>query len=829
MDIQVQYALEVMEGLAATVEQGVYRLISYTPLNPLALDATAQRLLEQAAGTSLDVIKNDLGETVGYCAKGMAQAGNGASTEVSTQVSVITKQVTVDAEMAAQEWKDIATGETATLSIGQTVTTVLASAANGAAGILALPVPAAGVAVGCALGIVSGILLYNIAPEFWTDVADELMEAGELIGGKVKAVVNNAKQTSFKDKVIEIYKNAFLRAGLLDGNMFFPETKTAAERHVDYHEKGSQTSYAYDLAEDKYEYLRQHISKIPVCAGNTTSEILQPAKIAGCGTANPPEVTQPAKYGIGAHWHNTTDNSYVVAAAAVLEEGTGNENNTFVVYPDGQIGGSTKKADIVTRTPFAKTLEIASSTLHTLGTDPVLQAYNAAMGLTLNDYTDLDIERDAAALFVLLYNMREQESALQPDAVPATSEPFEDTYPDWQPSQTIQDDDYYPISMPTDQNTQQPSQTGDNDKDEQEDIIGSLLFDPNPIPNPKPQPDPDPEPEPEPEIDPETPTPVPDPTDPNPEPDPSDPSPTLPIISGIHATKMCTIYNPTDGEVDDLGAFLWVDNVIEQIRLIFQDPMDGIISLHKIYAPPVTGTRKDIILGYIDSGVDALEVTNQFTTVNCKSVTIDEKYNNVTDYPPYTQAHIYLPFIGIEEIDVSEIMGGTVRVQYRVDAYTGTCVAQIFVTRSPDMSTEQMLYTFSGNASQTIPLTSANFTGLVSSLVSIAGGAATAGAGGALLAAGRGLTSHMASVSHSGSISANAGIMGPRVPYIILTRPQGYDANGYNSIYGYPANTTRYLSNCSGYVRVKDVLYRGDGTEEEKAEIVSLLKNGIIV
>lgn len=810
--VEVQYAIEVLEGIAATIEQGVYNLISKTPVNPLVLDQTAIGLLEQAAGTALEPVINNAGETIGYVAKGVAQAGNGAATEVSTYVNVLTKETIVDAEMIARAPVDIATGETAAIAAGETVTEVAAGSTG--AGLLATSIPIAGAAIAPVLGIGAGYALYNIAPTFWDSVANRLMDAGQLINGKVKAIFGTDKKTSFSKETIEIFKDAFLDAGFFNQDIYFPDIS----EDITF----TYSSATYTMSKEDYNIANKYI-KSPVAVTNE-----------GMRVTNSIELTvDSVEYSISPQDFVTCCILQENPERCTIAYSTDVTNLRSWLLPSYQASILFKDSaeELITTASgyIIHKVVVGSETKYIL--DFVLEYLKG--DLTYEYYKNLantqNINPIRVAVLAWFFMVGMPNPNIQEGATLPGDEPFEDTYPDWHPNNNIQGEDYYPASMPTDQNTQAPSQTGDNDKDEQEDIIADILFNPDPIPTPSPQPDPDPQPDPEPETDTDTPTPVPDPMDPNPEPDPSDPSPTLPIISGIHATKMCTIYNPTDGEVDDLGAFLWVDNVIEQIRLIFQDPMDGIISLHKIYAPPVTGSRKDIILGYIDSGVDALEVTNQFTTVNCGSISVGRKFNNATDYPPYTQAHIYLPFIGIEEIDVAEIMGGSVRVQYRVDAYTGTCVAQVFVTRSPDMGTEQMLYTFSGNASQTIPLTSANFTGLVSSLVSIAGGAATAGAGGALLAAARGMTTHMASVSHSGSISANAGIMGPRVPYIILTRPQAYDANGYNSIYGYPANTTRYLSNCSGYVRVKDVLYRGDGTEEEKAEIVSLLKNGVIV
>lgn len=814
MNIEVQYAIEVMEGIAATIEQGVYNTISKTPVNPLMLDDTAIGLLEQAAGTSLQRIVSDAGETLGYVAKGVANAGNGAATEVSTYVNVLTKETIVDAEMIARQPVDIATGEVAAITAGEAVTEVSAGATG--AGLLATSVPATGVAIGVALGLVSGYLLYDIAPDFWTGVADKLMEAGELVAGKVNGIFDTSGKTSYSGSVIEIYKNAFLEAGFFDPDFKPGEPMTENDILTDFE------GHNYEIDAEKYnEYNFTFRRNIAWSAEDPPLKARFVHTQGGVETTYYDDEFTVVKYSVQRLLVNSV-------LARTFGDSTGSFSCSLGYEEEGSwtsaIGISTTslKSKEYTLQSNGRQASCLSTSLQF--SDPDYYNISYPGPVTSTDVIDEYYEQ-----YMMTYYLRGSFGTdnTQEDATLPTEEPFEDTYPDWTPSQNIQDKPYYPTSMPTEDGKQDPAQTGDND-DDQLDIIADLLFNPNPIPEPQPQPEPDPQPQPEPQPDPDTPTPAPDPVDPNPEPDPSDPSPTIPIISGIHATKMCTIYNPTDGEVDDLGAFLWVDNVIEQIRLIFQDPMDGIISLHKIYAPPVTGTRKDIILGYIDSGVDALEVTNQFTTVNCQSVSVPKIRDNVTDYPPYTHAHIYLPFIGIEEIDVAEIMGGTVRVQYRVDAYTGTCVAQIFVTRSPDMSTEQMLYTFSGNASQTIPLTSANFTGLVSSLVSIAGGAATAGAGGALLAAGRGLTTHMASVSHSGSISANAGIMGPRVPYIILTRQQPYDANGYNNLYGYPTNKTVYLSNCHGYVRVKDVLYRGDGTEAEKQEIVTLLKSGVI-
>ena len=273
---------------------------------------------------------------------------------------------------------------------------------------------------------------------------------------------------------------------------------------------------------------------------------------------------------------------------------------------------------------------------------------------------------------------------------------------------------------------------------------------------------------------------------------------------------------------------------METIKKIWMNPLDGIISLIQVYATPTVSGAHNIILGYLDSGVSASVVSSQFVTVDCGSIDVKETKKNATDYAPYVSAHLYLPFIGIVEINVNDVMNGKIGVKYTIDVYTGTCLAEVSGKRSKDMPSDTVLYTFSGNCSQQIPLTSGNATGMLSALVAGAGAGLSIATGGGLgvvagiSMVGHSLTHEMFHVSKSGNLSANAGIMGAKKPYLILSRRQGYDANGYNELYGYPANKTVYLGNYSGFVRVKHCLLKTKATDPERAEIMALLRDGVI-
>ena len=298
------------------------------------------------------------------------------------------------------------------------------------------------------------------------------------------------------------------------------------------------------------------------------------------------------------------------------------------------------------------------------------------------------------------------------------------------------------------------------------------------------------------------------------------------------ASALYAIYNPTLSQLNAFGAWLWSDNFIEQIKKLFNDPMQAIIGLHKVYATPATSGAQNIKVGYLDSGVASNVVSNQYTTVDCGSVSLAEYFGNVFDYEPYTKVYLYLPFIGIVPLSVGEVMRSTIHVVYHVDVLTGACLAEVKITRDAAGGT---LFQYSGNAAVQYPISSGSYMGIISGIMSIAGGVAgSIATGGAampvLLGAGASIGRMHTDVSHSGSFSGNAGAMGIKKPYLIIDRPQTALAENFPNYIGYPSNTTVKLSSCHGFTRCKSVHVEGlPATEEEKTMIETALKNGVII
>ena len=308
-------------------------------------------------------------------------------------------------------------------------------------------------------------------------------------------------------------------------------------------------------------------------------------------------------------------------------------------------------------------------------------------------------------------------------------------------------------------------------------------------------------------------------------------SPIVVIPTGS-ANALYSIYNPSQAQLNSFGAWLWSSNFVDQLLKLFNDPMQAIIGLHKVFASPSISGTGTIKVGYLDSGVSSNIVGSQYTTVDCGSVSLSEYFGNVFDYDPYTKVNLYLPFIGIVPLSVGEVMRSTIHVVYHVDVLTGACLAEVKIKRDSAGGT---LFQYSGNAAVQYPISSGSYMGIISGIMSIAGGVAgTIATGGAampvLLGAGASVGRMHTDISHSGSFSGNAGAMGIKKPYLIIDRPQTALAKNFPNYIGYPSNTTVKLSSCHGFTKVKEVhLENVPATNNELSDIEMKLKGGVII
>jgi hypothetical protein len=309
------------------------------------------------------------------------------------------------------------------------------------------------------------------------------------------------------------------------------------------------------------------------------------------------------------------------------------------------------------------------------------------------------------------------------------------------------------------------------------------------------------------------------------------PVPTAPTGS---ASALWSVYHPTQAQVNSFGAWLWGSPFLTNIGKLFQNPIEGVISLHKVFVLPVDSGSGSIVVGTLDSGVASATVNQQYVEVDCGSVNLGEDFGNVFDYDPYTKVALYLPFIGIVPLNVADVMRSTINVKYGVDIFTGACIAMVSVSRDGN---DAVLYQYSGNCAVHYPLSNVQQSQLLSGLITVAAGVGAIVATGGAAApaavtgiAGGAMSALHSNVGRSGGFSANAGAMGIKVPYLIIERPQTKVADIFPQLIGYPTNYSIKLGDCSNHVVVKHVHVEGiNATESELEQIESLLKTGVLV
>lgn len=378
--------------------------------------------------------------------------------------------------------------------------------------------------------------------------------------------------------------------------------------------------------------------------------------------------------------------------------------------------------------------------------------------------------------------------------------------------------------------------------------------------------DPTKDPQPDPQTDPSQPTNPPTPTipvdppgTPGIEPPPPDDGitpasliPYVPLPFSSSNDGLISVYHPTDAQLKAFASWLWVTYADPSIEKLWNNPFDGVIGLMELYCTPTDNGTKTIRSGFLDSGVSSATIS-RYTEINCGTIFVPEYYNNYFDYSPYSKCHVYLPFVGIVELNVDDIVGHGVNITYKIDEYNGSCIAQITVAKYTEVNGEpveysDLMYQFSGNCAVELPLAggtqsairagmiqaaayglSSAIGGIVSGAAGNIGGAISglaSGAAGAISS----LVSAKSSVQHSGSFGSSFGALGCKIPFITITRPKQLAVYNYPELYGYPAHCAVTIGACTGFLRVREVNVRSaTASDEEKMKIEEMLKAGVYV
>lgn len=274
---------------------------------------------------------------------------------------------------------------------------------------------------------------------------------------------------------------------------------------------------------------------------------------------------------------------------------------------------------------------------------------------------------------------------------------------------------------------------------------------------------------------------------------------------------------------------LWNTSIfdIATFQKLVEAPLDSLISLQCVPIDPHTTGTGHVMLGNFDTEAVANKIDQEYYTIDCGTLKVEEYWGSALDYSPYTSAEIWVPMIGFRDLDINDIMGKTIHLKYNYSIFDGNLTAQLMCGNS-------VLYKWSGNVREIIPVT-ARVNDALQRLVTGAMGVASAATGAGMAAAAIGAAVNVAMskthVSRTGEMGGSAGLLDDFVPFLIIHRPIQSLAAGFKTQKGYPSNITAVLNTLSGYTEVEYIHLQGldMATDTELQEIEQLLKSGVII
>lgn len=342
----------------------------------------------------------------------------------------------------------------------------------------------------------------------------------------------------------------------------------------------------------------------------------------------------------------------------------------------------------------------------------------------------------------------------------------------------------------------------------------------------------------------------------------------LPTLSSSQV-GFCSLYKMTQQQMADLADYLWglSTGTIATFLPVFSNPMDCIIAVGIVPVDPEVEIQDDLIkVGNLTTTVWARRITKQYDEIDMGEVEIGKGdfTNSFMDYSPYTKIELYLPYIGNVSLDTDEVMDSTIKVKYKFDLLSGSCVAEVKVTKTynyqdADHVHSNILYRYSGNFLANIPINGENFSQMFNAVIgAVAMGINAAGnyktgiasadmAKSADVSAARsdaaslhrsaaafngvGATSAMKpSIQRAGNVSSVCGFLSKQKPEIILKLPKiaNIGENQGHEV-GYPRYGEYTIAELEGYSSIMMIHLKNIPCTDTERELIERdLNSGVI-
>lgn len=286
-----------------------------------------------------------------------------------------------------------------------------------------------------------------------------------------------------------------------------------------------------------------------------------------------------------------------------------------------------------------------------------------------------------------------------------------------------------------------------------------------------------------------------------------------------------TLISPV-GSTVEIADNLGIIDILMNGKLI-----DYVLDCHIIPTAISGATVEGLKVGYRQfNDLQLAKATTDYVEIDCGSLSIGEYWANFLDYS--CTVKMFLPFVGFVPIENEYWNGGTIKVIYHFNIIDGSFQAYIVATSSKSELTETVIGQYGGVCCVHMPITGLQYSNVVAGLVNGTAGAVASGYGGDVAGAvtnALNMAMLRPDAPSSNGYNASSSFLSERFPYLIIERPASQFSEMYNKEMGLPLNVMEKLSNVHGFTVIDNPVLHISCSDSEYQELVSLLKNGVIL
>lgn len=289
----------------------------------------------------------------------------------------------------------------------------------------------------------------------------------------------------------------------------------------------------------------------------------------------------------------------------------------------------------------------------------------------------------------------------------------------------------------------------------------------------------------------------------------------------LNITDFVTIYNFKQNQLKTLSQNIWNNNFVDNILKVSNYALDCIICFNAYNFNIEISNDTLVRIGNVQFDLSAGQIENAYQELNMGTITIMPFFGDYRDYTN-TNAYIYLPFIGMKQLDVEQIQGNKITLKYIIDVLSGECLAMIKISGDKINGVTQ---SFKGKCNYSIPLGGENYSRLNTDIAhGVLTKSLTGFIGGTISAFER-----AKQVSIGNNLGGNIALANVLTPYILFER---YDTlnpisfsqwQKWNSYYMAQLNTVTGLTKANIF-NINIPLAQ----ENEIEEIKQLLQQGVV-